>query len=288
MKTRRAILYSVYGFLKSIGYFRLGGEFSPYAMVLTFHRVNDKGADSLTVHPAMFEELLDIFSRDYRIVPLAGLLEMIAKKQPVQPRTVAITFDDGYLDNYSVAAPILKRRNIPATFFVTSGYVGTEKQFPWDAKSSVSHPMMSWDHVRQLAAEGFEIGAHTVNHVNLGACSQQALKSEIVDCKHQIEDQLGKEIAGFAYPFGGPHCMNEASLQVVQEVGFAYSCSNYGGKVTDQSDRYNIERIGGYPTTMEMLMDIDSFMTYYNGSMRIHLLGATVPVSSCSKPGEDG
>jgi peptidoglycan/xylan/chitin deacetylase (PgdA/CDA1 family) len=287
MNARRAVLYSVYGVLKSMGYFRLRDGVAPYATVLTFHRVNDKDQNPLTVHPSMFEELLDVLSCNYRIVPLAGLLEMIAAKKGVKSRTVAITFDDGYLDNFSIAAPILKRRSIPATFFVTSGYIGTERRFPWDAKSLVPHPMMAWHHVRQLAADGFEIGAHSINHVNLGTCSDGVLKAEIVDCKRQIEDHLGKAITGFAYPFGGPQCMNEFSSRIIQETGFAYSCSNYGGKVTGLSDCYNIERTGVYSTTTEMLMEIDNFMTYLDGSMRLHFLGAAFTVGSCSKPGED-
>lgn len=269
-----------------MGYFTARDRVAPYATVLTFHRVNEVDQDMLTVHPSMFEELLTALSREYRIVSMRKLLAALEDGVSSTARTVAITFDDGYLDNYSIAAPILKRRKIPATFFVTSGYIETERRFPWDVKNPVSHPMMTWDHVRQLAADGFDIGAHSVNHVNLGKCHPDIAKAEIVDCKRQIEDRLGKEIAGFAYPFGGPHCMNEVSLRVVREAGFAYSCSNYGGKVTCLSDPYNIERTGVYPTTTEMLMEIDNFMTYYNGSMRLHFLGATIPVGSCSKPGE--
>jgi peptidoglycan/xylan/chitin deacetylase (PgdA/CDA1 family) len=279
MSVRRTILYSVYGLLRSLGYFGLRDRMAPYATVLTFHRVNDKeDNDGLSVHPRLFEELLEVLVREYRVVPLARVREMVAKSEPMPARTVAITFDDGYLDNFSVAAPILKERKIPATFFVSSGYVGTMRKFPWDVSKSVSHPMMTWDQVRQLAAEGFEIGAHSVNHLNLGACSPDVAGKEITDSKRHIEDQLGAAISGFAYPFGWKQSMSEVTSQIVREAGFAYCCSNYGGKVKSQSDIFNIQRTGVYPTTTEMLMEIDNFMTHYDGVMRMHVLGVTVSV----------
>ncbi|MBX3330263.1 MAG: polysaccharide deacetylase family protein [Nitrospira sp.] len=282
MSARRTVLYSVYGLLRSLGYFGLRDRIVPYATVLTFHRVNDKeDKDGLSVHPRLFEELLDVLAREYRIVPLARVLEMMTtKSKPIPARTMSITFDDGYLDNFAVAAPILRQRNIPATFFVSSGYVGTMRKFPWDVSKSVSHPLMTWDQVRQLAAEGFEIGAHSVNHLNLGVCSPDVAEKEIIGSKRHIEDQLGAAISGFAYPFGWKQSMNEVASLIVREAGFAYCCSNYGGKVTNQSDRFNIQRTGVYPTTTEMLMEIDNFMTHYDGLMRMHVFGVTVPVGS--------
>lgn len=286
MNTRRALLFSAYGILRSLGYFGLRDRMAPYATVLTFHRVNSQDDDSLTVHPRLFEELLDVLARDYRVVSLASLRDLMGTRQAVPGRTIAITFDDGYLDNFSVAAPILKRRNMPATFFVTSGYIGTARKFPWDASSAASHPLMTWDHVRELRAEGFEIGAHTVNHLNLPRCSPDVVRTEVVESKRQIEDRLGSKIEGFAYPFGGLECMSDLTTEIVREAGFLYCCSNYGGKVTGHSSCFNIERTGVYPTTTEMLMEVDNFMTYHDGMMRLHLLGASVPVGACSKPGE--
>lgn len=281
MSSRRAVLYLLYGLLRSIGYFALRDRVSPYATVLTFHRVNDTEEQSgLTVHPRLFEELLDVLVGRYRIVPLARLCETVLKSEPIPARTVAITFDDGYLDNFEVAAPILKKRKIPATFFISSGYVGTMRKYPWDVSNSVSHPIMTWDQVRQLAEEGFEVGAHTVNHLNLGACAPNVAGKEITESKRHIEDKLGKAISGFAYPFGWKRSMSELTAQLVREAGFTYCCSNYGGKVKNQSDLFNVQRTGVYPTTAETLMEIDNFMTHYDGVMRMHVLGVTVPVGS--------
>ena len=288
MASRRTALYSVYGLLQSLGYFALRDRISPYATVLTFHRVNDtEEQNGLTVHPRLFEELLDVLARRYRIVPLAHLCEMVLRSEPIPARTVAITFDDGYLDNFSVAAPILKHKKVPATFFVSSGYVGTTRRFPWDVSDSASHPMMTWEHVRQLAAEGFEVGAHSVNHINLGTCMPDMAGKEILESKRHIEDQLGTAILGFAYPFGWKSSMSEVTSRMVREAGFAYCCSNYGGKVTARSDIFNIQRTGVYPTTTEMLMEVDSFMTHYDGVMRMHVFGVSISIGSSGNQAED-
>ena len=288
MGYRRAALYAVYGLLQSMGYFALRDRMSPYATVLTFHSVNDtEEQNGLTIHPRLFEEVLDVLVRRYQIVPLARLCEMVLKSEPIPARTVAITFDDGYLDNFSVAAPILKQRKVPATFFVSSGYVGTTRRFPWDVSDSASHPMMTWEHVRQLAAEGFEVGSHSVNHFNLGTCMPDVARKEITESKRHIEDQLGAAISGFAYPFGWKKSMSEVTSRMVREAGFAYSCSNYGGKVTTRSDIFNIQRTGAYPTTTEMLMEVDSFMTHYDGMMRMHVLGFDIPMGTSGEQVED-
>lgn len=288
MSARRAVLYSVYRLLRSMGYFALRDRMSPYATVLTFHRVNDKEEQNgLTVHLRLFEELLEVLVRRYRILPLARLCEMVSKSEHIPARTIAITFDDGYLDNFALAAPILKRRKIPATFFISSGYVGTMRKYPWDVSNSVSHPIMTWDQVRQLEEEGFEVGAHTVNHLNLGACAPDVAGKEITESKRHIEDKLGKAISGFAYPFGWKRSMNEVTSRTVREAGFAYCCSNYGGKVTNRSDVFNIQRTGVYPTTTEMLMEVDSFMTHHDGVMRMHAFGVPIPIGSSGGQAED-
>ena len=76
-------------------------------------------------------------------------------------RELAITFDDGYRDNYDNAMPVLEKLSLPATFFVVSQWIGTDVVPRWDERRGVRHPWMTWDQVRSLHRKGFEIGAHT-------------------------------------------------------------------------------------------------------------------------------
>lgn len=106
------------------------------AVVLMYHRVIDEAEAKRTyIQPGMyvtvktFEIQMKYLSQHYHVVPLEELVETIAALKPIQPNTCAVTFDDGWRDTYLHAFPILKRYNLPATIFLVSGYVGTDRWF---------------------------------------------------------------------------------------------------------------------------------------------------------------
>jgi len=107
--------------------------FRPGAVVLMYHRVADISPDTygLTVSSEHFAEQMDVLRRSYLPMPLTGLISALrAGKLP--RRAVAVTFDDGYHDNYCVAYPLLQMVDVPATVFVISGHVGSLSEFWWD------------------------------------------------------------------------------------------------------------------------------------------------------------
>jgi peptidoglycan/xylan/chitin deacetylase (PgdA/CDA1 family) len=107
-------------------------------VVLLYHRVADDPIDSqlLAVSPKNFEEQLSVLAASYRVAPLRQLLEK-AGGGPLPDGTVAITFDDGYRDNLVNALPILERFGMHATIFVTSGMIGADEEFWWDAVENI-------------------------------------------------------------------------------------------------------------------------------------------------------
>ncbi|WP_189446787.1 polysaccharide deacetylase family protein [Candidatus Methylopumilus universalis] len=105
---------------------------------------------------------------------------------------VAITFDDGYLDNLDVAAPILSEIGIPFTVFVTSDFVRNRKA-----------GFLSPEALRELGTfPGAQIGSHGASHVALTKCDESALNNELISSRHYLEDILGVEVRKLAYPFG--------------------------------------------------------------------------------------
>lgn len=106
---------------------------SAKAVVLMYHRVANVNPDpwELCVSPENFEAQAQALARDYRVATLSGLL-LELRSGALRQRTVAITFDDGYADNLQVAAATLARHGLPATFFITSGAVGSTSEFWWD------------------------------------------------------------------------------------------------------------------------------------------------------------
>lgn len=268
MNIKREILFRSYRFFRKCGYLDKLNQDKHYANIITFHRVNNK-SDALTIDIKKFDKMMKIVSKNYRVISLQSLIAKLNQDETLESNTVVITFDDGYQDNYKYAAPILRKYNLPATFFITTGYIGTDRIFDWDKESEFIHPNMTWDEVCSLSNMGFDIGAHTVNHVNLGSVSLDIAKNEILQSKLDIEEKLQKEIKLFAYPFGRKDCVNDEVIKIIKEVGFECCCSNYGGKVTKYSSNYNLHRIPAYPTTLELQMELDNYMTFYDGSMSI-------------------
>ncbi len=101
-----------------------------WATVLVFHRINDTLHDGLTASRAQFHSIVQLIHRTYHVLSLHDLVDRVRKGVCFTGREVAITFDDGYRDNYEIAAPILQECDLPACFFLTVGYIGTERSFP--------------------------------------------------------------------------------------------------------------------------------------------------------------
>ena len=111
---------------------RLAGRRGSPGVVLMYHRVASDLVDPwrLCVSPTNFGAQLEVLADRYRVVTLR---ELVAARGSTGERpSVAITFDDGYADNLHAAAPLLVRQGLPATFFLTSGTLGSEREFWWD------------------------------------------------------------------------------------------------------------------------------------------------------------
>ena len=129
---------------------------------------------------------------------------------------VAITFDDGYLDNLEVAAPILNELKLPFTVFVTSEFVRSGKG-----------GFLSPAALRNLATlPGARIGAHGANHLPLTRCDDANLHRELTSSRHYLEDVLGKEVRELAYPFGAA---DTRVRNAAQRAGYTLGACSFAG-----------------------------------------------------------
>jgi peptidoglycan/xylan/chitin deacetylase (PgdA/CDA1 family) len=230
-------------------------NFRSKMVIVTFHRVNDWMAeDPITCGTDRFEEFCLFFKRHFRVVPLS---EQIAGCRAAQDMggTLSITFDDGYRDNFEVAAPLLERLGLPAAFFVATGFIGTDYTPPWDRHLTRQAGWMDWDQVRALRKMGFEVGAHTDRHVDLATLDSAAVRAELVECRETLQRELAERVTLFAYPFGGREHMSEESRRIVQEVGFECCLGAYGGTNPPSTDPFRLNRvtIGGWFATPNQL-----------------------------------
>ena len=113
--------------------YKVRRRFVPGALILMYHRVTNLANDPylLAVSPENFNQQLDYIKSTCYVMPLLELNEAIQKGN-LPNRAVAITFDDGYIDVLEQAYPILKSKQLPATVFVTSGQIGSQREFWWD------------------------------------------------------------------------------------------------------------------------------------------------------------
>jgi peptidoglycan/xylan/chitin deacetylase (PgdA/CDA1 family) len=211
-------------------------------LIVVFHRVNRfPTTDGLTATPERFEEFCRFFSRYFNVVSLTTFIQALEQGRSVGGM-LAITFDDGYLDNYEIAAPILTRLDLPATFFVTTRFIGSEIVPWWDREIGMVFPWMNWGQVRALHAQGFEIGAHTRTHSDLGLVAGDAAMDEIQGSRFDLEDQLGAQVQHFAYPYGREHQLMESNRDLVAQAGYRCCCSSYGGSNTKTTSPLFVRR----------------------------------------------
>jgi peptidoglycan/xylan/chitin deacetylase (PgdA/CDA1 family) len=213
------------------------------AVVVAFHRVDDTdGSDPLTVDVESFERHCRFFQLHFNVISLRELVTKLEHGDPVG-RDLVITFDDGYLNNAENAAPILESLGLPATFFLVSGWIGSDIVPWWDHKHGVQHPWMSWRDVAELQRRGFEIGAHTRTHVDLGRTPRADAHHEILGARRELEDRLGAPVVSFAYPYGGRHHLSESNRDLVKASGFRCCCSDFGGTNRPGTDPFELRRV---------------------------------------------
>jgi peptidoglycan/xylan/chitin deacetylase (PgdA/CDA1 family) len=213
------------------------------AAIVIFHRVDDRyPGDPITCTPEEFRRYCDFFQRYFIVISLAELLERLRAGRDIS-RHLVITFDDGYRDNARCALE-LKKRGLPACFFVTTGFIGSSRNAWWDSLRAIRSEWMSWDDVRTLHALGFELGPHTETHANLGAVSGAEAVAEIVGAKEVLERELGAQTVHFGFPFGRPEHLSEANRQLVRRAGFRSCLSASGGTVRPDCDAFDLKRIG--------------------------------------------
>lgn len=193
----------------------------PAYRMIGWHRFSDY-PDRLSTTVADFERQLDHLNNlGACVLGLADAARRTAEGT-LPPRAVVLTFDDGYASVVEQAWPRLRERQMPATFFVTSGYVGSSKRFPWDRDTAADPEVLrivDRDALRQAAHEGLDIGSHTVTHPWLPRLGQDDLVRELADSRGEIEELVGREVTSLAYPTGG---WNPAVRVAAQRAGYRF------------------------------------------------------------------
>jgi peptidoglycan/xylan/chitin deacetylase (PgdA/CDA1 family) len=215
--------------------------------ILFYHRVANENTNAWTMSHAAFERQIHWLRHRFDLVSLAEAQARIAAGRNRWP-TVCITFDDGYADNMISAVPLLLRHRVPFAYFVSTNHVLRGASFAHDV--AVGRPLApnTLAHLRELAAAGVEIGAHTRGHVHLGPpTSPSHLADEIAGSKCELEQALDCDIRYFAFPFGQRTDLSSESFRIAYEAGYAGICSAYGAYNWPGDDPFHLRRIHADP-----------------------------------------
>lgn len=202
------------------------------SVILTYHSVGAR-EHAMNVTPFAFREQMRWLTDHYRVIPLAEAVD--------GAEGVAITFDDGYRDNLTEAAPVLESYAVPATVFFVSGRAGG--YLDHDDPCDESARLMTWGELRDLSACGWEIGGHTVRHERLSEQTEARQRAEIEGCKRAIESEIGRAVTAFAYPFGSILDFTPLTVRIVREAGYEFAVSNRYGVNGTEPDRFALRRI---------------------------------------------
>jgi peptidoglycan/xylan/chitin deacetylase (PgdA/CDA1 family) len=174
--------------------------------VLLYHKIDlptpDVKVRGAFMSPRRFERQMSYLKRHgFNFATASQLVDRFSSDGRFPKRTVCITFDDGWKDNYTNAFPILKRLSIPATIFLVATCIGqTSTKVTAEGEGPREH--MTEDDIREMSTAGIEFGSHSVNHKLLDRTPDEDVTFEVVESKKYLENLLQKDCRVFAYPAG--------------------------------------------------------------------------------------
>jgi len=226
--------------------------------ILMYHYVSEPPAGSdvyrvdLSVTPDQFRQQMT-YLRDngYTAIDLYELSTAIVSQTELPEKPVLLTFDDGYLDNYENAYPILEEFGFKGTFFVVSEFIDKERE-----------GYMTWPMIREMAQAGHRVESHSRTHPDLTEKDRDGLIWEILGSQETIAAHVGYRPRYFCYP-GGDY--NEATIQMLAELDYWGAVTTENGSWHGFNDRFEWRRIRIRNTTT---LDEFARLTDLEGTVR--------------------
>jgi peptidoglycan/xylan/chitin deacetylase (PgdA/CDA1 family) len=219
----------------------------PPIPILNYHTITDTpepGIADFAVRPRDLARHLDlIVSHRCTALTISQLAGLLDGGDPLPPRPVVLTFDDGFEDNLTVAAPLLRARRLPATVFVATGLL---PGCPGGSVARPPGPMLPWGRLAELEGAGIEVGSHSHSHPEMDVLSRTAAGHEIRHSKDLLEDALGHRVDSFAFPHG---YASRWLQQEVRRAGFTQACGVRNAFSHPDDNRWLLARLTVRTTT---------------------------------------
>jgi peptidoglycan/xylan/chitin deacetylase (PgdA/CDA1 family) len=204
--------------------------------ILFYHRVADD-RDELAVSPASFgQQMAYLASESYRVVDVVEAVDLL-ERGSLRPRTIGLSFDDGFLDVAEHALPILAGHGFRATVFVAPGVIDGSAWFDWYTSPP---PVLDWDDIAELDDDGtLRFEAHSLTHPNLLTLDEHVARREIAGSKLELERRLGRPVEAFSYPSG---LFGERERRLAAAAGYRIAVSCEPGVNGPGTDRFALRR----------------------------------------------
>ena len=199
----------------------------------------------LSTPPSVLEsQIITLLNNGYTPVTQSEIMDILSNKIEMPAKPIALTFDDGYQDFYTVAFPILKKYGVKATIYAIVDFL----DYP---------NYMTKDELKEISDSNLvEVGSHTLNHIYLKTASEQVAKKEIEQSKERLEIYIQKEVKSFAYPYGA---FNENTEKMVESAGYQSAVTVVPGSNQSLSNTYFLYRLRpGYRTDNELIKFLDN------------------------------
>ncbi|MBN2468935.1 MAG: polysaccharide deacetylase family protein [Deltaproteobacteria bacterium] len=209
--------------------------------VLCYHNFSTNQPDKLTVSEAAFEEQMKfLHDNGYSVITMDQLLDFLDFKIPLPDKSVVISIDDGWITGFTIAYPVLKKYNFPATYFIYTDFIGAKKA-------------LSWTNIKELVDNGFAVQAQSKSHRNLSLAKEnesfkdyvEAIKTELTEPQRAIKEHTNKECTYLAYPYGAT---NKLVIALLKKHGYRGAFTVQQGPNPFFVDNYLINRTLIYGT----------------------------------------
>ncbi len=183
--------------------------------------------------------------KGFNIITLDELISCRGENRNPPPRTVIITFDDGYRDNYENAFPILREHGFKADIFLVTRYIGGRDALPWlKLDEEMLKEYREWlpmgeAEIAEMDEYGISFGSHTATHCDLSKIDRAMAQEELVESKKALEEILSRPVTCFSYPYGA---LDSHVKEMVKAVGYRVAVSTKGGGNNLKADAYELRR----------------------------------------------
>lgn len=218
--------------------------------ILTYHSIDETGSVISTAAKTFRQQMKYLNDASWNVISLDDLVFSLVNRTPALPKTVVLTFDDGFKNFYTEAFPVLEQYRFKATVFLVTDYCDRYNDWEGETKKITRNKLLSWQEIKELNRLGVVFGSHTRSHPDLRKISPDRVQQEMFGSRSAIEDALGCEVTTFAYPYGS---YNTAVKQATEDA-FKSACSTKLAKVQFGSDRFCLERVDSYYLSNEKFL----------------------------------